>query len=91
MDLSGYPEDYLEHVAWVHPYHDSGSFKEPDKDGRARVVQYLRCGCGYQVRALFNMGMVSMKIRYYDYPPGYSPVPSKEDARKEWFRRHPPA
>jgi hypothetical protein len=90
VNLSSYPLEYLEHVAWSHPYVDLGSFKESDQQGRARVVQYLRCGCGYEVHALFTMGLVSLRQRIYLYPPGYSPVPPVADARKEWFRRFPP-
>jgi hypothetical protein len=85
-----YPEIYLKHIAWNHEPQDKGSFVRSVL-GVRRVEQEFECTCGWGVIRLFTTRFVRMTRQpIYHHPPGYSPCPSKAEARREWFLRHPP-
>jgi len=90
MSLKSYPDKYLFCAAFGHAKQDQGSFMEADKYGQARITQYFRCGCEWQVRVFFSTRSVPLGKRSYEKPPGYSPVPGRLEAQQEWMRRHPP-
>lgn len=86
MDLRDYPVPFLRCAAWGHHWETKGAFVEG-----IEVVQRWHCECGCSCWDRFTSRFLRFGQRGYHRPDGYSPVPTKQEARQEWFRRLPPS